>query len=77
MSYYVKEENGKFAVYETGYKSLKLDLYETEAQAKNSIEQWDARDKLSDKIRDFLDAMMLEFGSILPPDEIREMMKEA
>ena len=75
--YEIKEEEGKFVVYEKHPgRSVKLQTCDTEKEADLAIDQWKARDQLSEKIEEFLEEVDKEFSGMLDRDEIRQMIRE-
>jgi len=76
MNYIVRENGSKFEVVERGYEDIVLSKHATQKEAEYSKRQWIYRDELQDKITDFLDEQLDNYGTILDEKEIREMIRE-
>ncbi len=67
----------KYVLIETGFKPTTLGVYPSKSQAEKSKAEWIARDDLTEKISDFTDEMIEEFGKRLSDKEIRQMIHES
>lgn len=78
--YQIVERDGGYDLLERNSlflkEPLKLGHYDTKEAAEKSREQWKARDVVADKIEDFTDELIAEYGSVLSDDEIRKMIAE-
>lgn len=84
MSYIIRELSTEdraktsktLEVVEVGFEHIRLDLCDTEEDAKASIMQWEATDELTDDISDFIKSMIEKYEERLTNTEIREIIKE-
>jgi len=77
--YQIVERDGGYDLlehYRPEVEGVKLGHYNTKAEAETSLAKWRVRDAVQDKIEDFIDELIADYGETLDGDEIRSMIAE-